>query len=355
MTLISTITICDCPILFGDLLLSEESDKNNILNTPTKSEILLTDTNRRIFRPVGLRQKVNLLSPNLAIAWAGNMDEAVSFYSQVLGSGLQKNPSREMLLEIYRELDEPNDLSLIGLLRTESGRQSFWFNAENLVISNPQVQNLVCAGSGKEDFVSYINHMDFNLSSGNATRLSIAVSQIIGITSALLSSEVETSATLQNLYGAGYEIVHPLEDHFEKFSDLTYIFWHIGIQKNQTITEIVPYLVMKYSYYDDVLFIRSIHLAGNKILHEDLHIINPIFPPKYNKQNFTLDSLNSTYLCSVFETNLNGQVQCYTQVSRVSEKTRPIIFHESEQGLTDVDINEDFVNSCIKKFIYGKK
>jgi hypothetical protein len=354
MTLISTFQINNCPILVGDLLISEESDKNNLLNTPTKSNLLLSDTKMRIFRPVGLRQKVNLLSPDLAIAWSGNMDEAVSFYNQVIGSGICKKPSRELLVEIYHDLDNPSELSLIGMLKNESGIQSFWINAEKHSTPHPQIQNIVCAGSGQEGFLSYINNIDFNVSSGTPNNLTIAISHVIGIISALFASEIETSVTLKNLYGAGYEIVHPFGDHLTKFSDITYIFWHIDIQKDQVITEMAPRLAMKYSYYGDILAIRSAHISENKILHEDLHIINPIYSSKMKGQLIKPASLNSNYICSVFETNLNEHVQCFTQVSRVSEKTRPIIFNDNEQGLNDIDINEDFYKSCINKFLFGK-
>lgn len=354
MTLISTFQLNGCPVLIGDLMLSGQiSDTNNFV-FPTKQVLNKPPQICYGNDLVGLCQKANLLSPRLAIAWAGSREEAINFYSQVIGAGIERNPSLASLTEIYNDLDNPNALSLIGMLKNDNGTQTFWMNSKEISISNSPFQKIVVAGSGKEDFESLLTYSTALISNGTPNILENAIGNTIGVFSGLLASEISTSKPLTNLYGGGYEIIHPLGDHFEKFSDLTYVFWKICIQDKTIESEITPYLVLKYSYFEDLLVIRGIQISNRQVVNDDLHIVKPIFSLRH-EIDFSLinpSSLNSKYICSIFETEIDDKPYSFSQFGRFSPASRPIIFDEKQSEL-GIDINVDYYKSSILKFIQG--
>lgn len=355
MTLIASIQIDGCPILLGDLLLSGPAIDTNKFSFPTKTALDIPPRVSGKLEPDGLCQKANLLSPKLAIAWSGNKDEAVSFFSQVIGAGIQNDPSKEKIYEIYADLDNPDELSVIGMLKNSSATETFGINAERLSFPNPLAQNVIVEGSGKKGLVDLLNRSDGVLSSGTSSKLELAIGKTIGIISGLFSSEIATSETLQECYGAGYEIIYPLGDHLEKFSDLTYVLWKINVKNGSIIGDVAPFFAMKYSYFDDLLTIRSVHIADNKLVDDALHIIQPIFSNQHIEDFSKLSpsSLNSKYICSIFETNLNGKPYCYSQIGRFVTVQRPIIFYDNNRSDFGIDVDQRFYRDSINKFIQG--
>ena len=182
-----------------------------------------------------------------------------------------------MLQKIYHDLDNPKELSLIGMMRVDLGIRHFWMNSNQLSTSNPSIKNLVIAGTGQKDFLDLVDQGQFKSTSGAPNRLEVAIGATLGYISNLFVSEIEGSISLQQLYGGGYEVIHPVGDHFEKFCNLTYIFWRMEIHEGVSARVFSPYLAMKYSYYDDLLLIKVIHLSGNKLTNTDHHIIKPVF------------------------------------------------------------------------------
>ncbi len=75
MTVIFSFKYQNLPFLAGDLLLSGMSSSTE-LNVPTIGEVeqIFPDGSR--FVPLRLGQKVNLISDNLAVAWAGDLGSA---------------------------------------------------------------------------------------------------------------------------------------------------------------------------------------------------------------------------------------------------------------------------------------
>ena len=253
--------------------------------------------------------------------------------------------------EIYGDLDNSKELSIIGMLWNDSGIKQFWMTNDGVTHAHPVVQNLVVSGSGQDEFIDFVDNFDFAVTSGAPNDLEIALGFTIGNTTNLLKFEVATSKPLHDFFGAGYEIIHPLGDHFEKFSDLTYVFWKIEVDSDLNVLNVAPHLAMKYSYFDDDLLIRSIALSGNNLLNCDYHLINPIYTKQGNSNipDFSKGSFNSTYISSLFELCFQDQNQWFAQVGRYSGDNLPIHFSEDETGVTGIDINMNFVKSMINK------
>jgi len=263
MTLIAGFMKNDCPILIGDLLISNTKESSDELVIPTVGKISPHTFQNGIFRPSAFSQKVNLLSPKLALAWSGDLLEAKEFMGQLIGAGLHNTPSRESILEIYNDLS-PNELSVIGLLRDGEDLILFDINAIQVNARDPSIKWFKASGTGYGRLLNINHDLHSANISGNLNKLELGISTAVRITTSLITLELETALPLQELFGAGYEILHPLGSGLAKFEDLTYYFWTVNEIEPQIWGLSLPFLAMKYSYHDDILIIRSVRLSPDK-------------------------------------------------------------------------------------------
>ena len=84
MTLIVGFSKDECPILLGDLLLSNSPESSIKITLPTVGQLSTKDISQGKYLPSGLTQKVNLLSPKLAIAWTGKLLDAKNYLGNLV-------------------------------------------------------------------------------------------------------------------------------------------------------------------------------------------------------------------------------------------------------------------------------
>ena len=223
MTLIAGFIKDGCPILTGDLLLSTQDNTTREIFLPTTGIISKEYLSKAKYKPCGLCQKVNLLSSNLAVAWAGSMDRAREFMRRVIEARLQTRPSYAALQEIFNQTNGTGDdqIAIIGIYRDGKEMRTFSFNASP-VSSTGAFEYFRAEGSGANTLVDIINHGGERITSGNPNNLERAVGTAITLDAKLLSEEILTRKPLEKAFGAGYEILHPLGQGFSKFNDLTY-------------------------------------------------------------------------------------------------------------------------------------
>jgi hypothetical protein len=357
MTLIAGFMKNGCPILMGDLLISNVPDTNDELVIPTLAKISSNDFKKSIYKPSGLSQKVNLLSPKLALAWSGSLLDAKMFMGQVMGAGLPNNPSRESILDIYNDLS-PRDLSVIGLLRNGRNITIFDINASRVDTRDPSFTWFKAGGTGFDRLTDTMSKSQSTITNGTMNKLNLGISTAIEITTNLLALELETTLPLQELFGTGYEILHPLGNGLAKFEDLTYYFWLAEEVEPQKWRLSLPFLAMKNSYHGDVLIIRSVRLSSgqhankSKIDSDELHVIKPIYRIVDNKElvGYNPASLNSKYLCNAFLwKKLDGQMGAFSTIGRYDDKTLPIIWSNEFKPSQGIDINSKFLHETITK------
>lgn len=365
MTLIAGFMKDNCPILMGDLLISNIKDSTNEFVIPTVGKITPSTLQKGNYRPAAVSQKVNLLSPKLALAWSGNLLEAREFMGQVVGARLHNNPSRESMLEIYNDLS-PNDLSIIGLLRDESGVTLFDINSTQVDRPNRSFEWFKASGTGYNRLQSLLSNSDSKVTSGTPNKLELAISSAMGIATSLLAFELETTIPLQELFGAGYEILHPIGVRLVKFDDLTYYFWlaeEVGFERWRLA---FPALVMKYSYHGDILIIRSVRLSTNgqsesfEIESDEIHVINPIYRlvAEHELIGYVPVSLNSKTVCNVFLwKNLDNQTGAFSTFGRYSDQSSPILWSNERALGEGIDVNLEFIHETITKLTsaFGSK
>lgn len=360
MTLIAGFMRDDCPILIGDILLSNNLETTIELTIPTIGKISSDNLRNGVYQPSAFSQKVNLLSPHLALAWSGNLGQAKEFMAQVIGAKIHRKPSREAIIEVFNDL-EPNDLYIMGLLRDDKGMMLFDINCERIDSRDSEFEWFKAGGSGFNRLQNIVSHMNSRLISGNLNKLEYGLSSAIQISTELLSKELQTGSTLRELFGAGYEILHPIGNGLAKFADLTYYFWSIEEKMPRKWHCSIPFLAMKYSYHKDILVIRSVRLSPvastskenmHNIESDELHMILPIYRMVNNDEliGYTPDSLNSKYICNVFFCrNIRGDLEVFNNFGHYNNRLLPIIWNDEFSLNASASVNSKFLYETIAK------
>ncbi|MDD5465194.1 MAG: hypothetical protein PHP73_02470 [Candidatus Omnitrophica bacterium] len=362
MTLIAGFLKDECPILMGDLLISSQGDSNDKeIVFPTVGKISNKDISCGEYKPTGFCQKVNLLSPKLAVAWAGAKIYASSFMKEVIKCNLHNTPSRESLSKVFNEIDKgQGKFSIIGLYRNGTEMIVFEFNTGGNGSLPLGFKWFKADGTGYKFLLESLSNLtNSNITSGQPNKLERAISEAVHLITDLISQEILTAIPLQNLFGAGYEIVHPLRRDLAKFSNLTYLFWKAEEETQGTWKlQPFPFLGSNYSYYKDILVIRSIRLSSNvkpfscKVDSDELHVISPTYRTVVKDElvGYAPVSLNSSWICNTFLwKDHNGNMGAFATFGRYVSQSPPLIWKNEFKSDEGIDVNAQFVQSSISK------
>lgn len=366
MTLIAGFFKDECPILMGDLLLSDCDNSDTEIVFPTIGKISNKHLSNGEHRPTSFCQKVNLLSSKLAIAWAGTKSYAKNFMQEVMSANLHSNPSRDALHDVFNRRGYQGKISIIGMYRDGKEMCLFDFDARSIDPPVPDFRWFKAVGSGYDTLLNVAPNLKNSvITSGQPNKLEKGISIAIHLMTELLSREIQTALPLHNLFGAGYEIVHPLRNSLAKFCGLTYLFWRAE-EENQRIWRLLPFpfLASSYSYYRDILVIRSVRVSSNtgtnscKIDSDELHVIAPTHRDVRNDEliNYMPSSLNSKWMCNVFLwKNYRGEMGAFATFGHYVTQSPPVIWTNEFKSNEGIDINMQFVQSSIHKIALSFK
>lgn len=352
MTVITGLFSEDTALLLGDILTSIETTDSTYPYLPTVGLYPSQATTKATFKPFSYFQKVNLLSPKLAVAWSGSKDEATSYFNEIISTQSHINPKIENLINITNDINP--DLQIIGMLMEKD--RYHWFSRNCKLIDNCRIDasETLVGGSGMSKFLEFTEFLDFHFPDGNPTKRDMLLGKALGIIGVLLSEEIRTGSTIRDLFGAGYEIVLIDENNnFKKFSDITYVFWDVGKDKESGNNFIRPILINKYFYEDDQLFIRSFIPNDYPNFEKNTICVPPIFrfSPKTMISSSSIQDLNSNNIVSIYFTEVEGKVYATSRiVINSSNELRPIVFSITNKDEINFSINLEIVNDHIKKF-----
>lgn len=359
MTLIAGFFRDGCPILFGDLLVSDKDKIEKVFVFPTVGKISKKDISNGEYSPSHLCQKVIMISPKLAVCWANKKIYASSFINEIISAKAHIKPKYDVLASIYNELCGQGNLSIVGILRNGDETRIFDFECWPVDFPYSGFQYFKAAGSGYATLLNLIPNMGIGSPSRELTKLDIGISTAIHFSTAFLSQEILTKLPLEKLFGVGYEILHPLGADLTKFSHLTYAFW--TAKENQPGEwKIVPFpfLSFNYSYCGETLVIRSVRTSqalkpgACKIDSDELHAISPIHK-KMNPdelRNYSPPSLNSQFICNIFLwQNAKGENGAYATYGQYKNQKPPIIWKNEFTRKEGIDINIQFLKESMPK------
>lgn len=359
MTLIAGFFKDECPILMGDLLISDDDKSDKEFVFPTVGRVSKSHLSNGEYSPSKLSQKVILVSPKLAISWAGTMAYATSFIKKIVETNLHINPSYELLSDVYNDIDGQGNISIIGLYRDGKEMRIFDFNSRSVDSPHTGFKYFKAAGTGYGALLDLVPKLEMEVTSGNLNKLERGIATSITITAALLSTEILTFLSLKNLFGAGYELVHPLRSDLVKFKDFTYVFWKAEEEK-QGLWRILPFpfLASNYSYRQDLLIIRSVRISSItgtnscKLDSDESHVVTPIhraFNPE-ELIGYSPVSLNSKWMCNIFLwKNMHGDMGTYASFGHYANQSPPVIWTNEFNKNKGIDINSEFLKSSITK------
>lgn len=339
MTVIFSFEYKELPFLAGDLLLSGMSSKTE-LNVPTIGQVEQVFPNGSGFVPLELRQKVNLISDNLAIAWAGDLIAAIVVIKEIEAQGLASSPSKSQIEEFVKCIDSltGNFDAFFIFLGLDNGEYFFCFHGVDN-IAHPVVQSLRCIGTGREEILSLLRQC-FESPIGIAGQpnyLALGASLIMALAGASLQKEIHDGGGLLDYFGGGYEVITRINGKLKKVDEFTYVFWNAQRDEQGEVRLQLPYKILKYEYLDNYLIIRSATTVNGKAEDETLNLISPVhnkfkgkltkkMAPDYNSRFFVhltsfADSEGKLSIASI----LNFSV-CGAQPFKIVEKNKRFEF-----------------------------
>jgi len=359
MTLIAGFFYDGCPILMGDLLVSDKDKSDKEFIFPTVGKVSKKDILNGSYSPSHLCQKVIQISPKLAICWANKKLYAETFIKEVINANAHIKPSYELLSTIYYDLNGQGNLSIIGIYR--DGVEMRIFDFEAWPVDPPYLgfTYFKVAGSGYATLLKIIPKMSKGTPSRDLKKLEKGISTAMHFCTSLLSQEIVTQLSLKDLFGVGYEIVHPLGANLAKLSDLTYAFWLVEEKESERWDMLpFPFLTFNYSYSGDILIIRTARAssmpkkASCKIDSDELHAISPmhrILNPDELK-GYSPASFNSEWMCNIFLwKNLQGNSGAFSTFGYHPDNSSPVFWTNEFTKDEGIDINIEFVKASMRK------
>lgn len=298
---------------FGDLLITGPTPSDTpVVTVPAQGEVqnFFGDSGWGIR---GLKQKVNIVSDNCAIAWAGSWLNA----RLVISSLRRLSESRELTsADIIDAIDDlgadEESVQFVGLLNEGGERFAFHSNAEE--VTSMVLGDTYVAGTGGDTIrqferllgdVKYVEER--NVNSGTKA---VAKSLLLG--GLLLHSEWRgglAASTLLNAFGGGYEFAFFENGRMQKLPEVTFMFWEARLNA-EGCGIFLPLFIVKQAYIDEHLLIRSVRLKATggleaRTLDEQHLMIKPMFDTANRPSEETLRSLPlvSNLLCHCIQVN----------------------------------------------------
>ena len=279
MTLIAALEVRENrPYLIGDLLLTSPADPDRKATTvlpaigPCQRRFLYRDIS-------GLRQKVCILNPDLAMAWSGDYIVARCIAREIMenmtNDNLEGARSKDMHDFIKSTGVDLDNIALIILSKVRDGIDLLAINCRKMLSS--QYGRVYMAGSGEDSLRKYIESgVDLSDSAPDDV---IDVSHLLTLTGKILHNEIITAKPLTNYFGGAIEIVSFHAGQFRKVNNILHTFWIVEKQTADYF-RIWPWRrIIKQTYYGDMLVLECVEVDLHKeiVLREDYYLVSPIY------------------------------------------------------------------------------
>src|SRR6476661_113218 len=338
MTLIDAFYINNHPVLIGDVLISCP-DPSQLINIPTHENLKISPPEDLCRGVSELRQKVNIISSNLMVAWCGDRCAAHTLLKELKSLSAAANFTRNSLRTFF-ESDEIRDwmgkaeVCFLGYIIDDDGIKEFKYSfngAEIHQIKVPTYGNTFIAGSGSNDLIHLLETVPRQPSTPKKTsEYDYAVQASLSICGSLLVTE---SKNIKSSYGGSFEIATLNKQRmFEKVNDITYFWWCVSnCESSNPKLELVN-KAYKLIYIKDVLVVYTLSMGQTfrPLILDSIHYTEfPIdeyqsyrIAPCYytyspNKEIWSVlsgvsiditSSLNCNHLLPIEYNNLSGEI-----------------------------------------------
>lgn len=270
---------------------------------------------------VALRQKVNILSDDVILAWQGSYTQACSVFKEVAEE--LKTPNRaKYVSDIVREavtVDNP-DLTIIGFARGESKTKIFCAGRVK-EYGSKLFSNVIAAGSGADDMATLIRKMEgpsYVYGNQGVTDYANVILRGIALSAQAMGLEHLTFQNLWALWGGGVEIALFDRGKARKAGNLLHTFWDCSKQEDGLwhLRHVPTFIKMEYQ--GDVLVTRT--LSETEV--DRICIVAPLLSSHNEGEKFHPGGVSLSYdwLCS-------------SVVARVGERSVDVLSHVQGRGV----------------------
>lgn len=271
MTLVASYSVDNWPVVVGDIMLSNRPPQGELraFNIPTHdniNELALPATGRIVS---GLVQKLTVLTPKLAVAWAGSPLCAAGIFKDVRETG--EDAGFDELCKVIDEWKNETglDLYLTGLgIVEQSGSTTatcrFAWDSdlgwESRKESIEHYGDCYVGGSGGDMFCNLLQNGEFVFTS-HAPSLEKAIVLSLSHLTTLVGDQLRRGSGVKLLYGGGFEVATLLGNQIQKITNVTFHFWS-ATKNDQSELQVTFRFALKVSYFEDYLVLRRFQIAG---------------------------------------------------------------------------------------------
>lgn len=256
------------PILIGDILLSSPIEyAPSTINLPTVGNLNNFEPDNKLQRISDFRQKIIVLAPNLAFAWAGQLDVAQAMLREI-GARHALKPFNRHTIFPFIEFHWPvicrqSPLSLIGYLVDDEGVRSesvYSFSVGKTInkVQSSTHGEIRLAGTGGWDLLGHLRHEhSFPPAPDRSSPQFKTIAMAITLISESIKHELHHMDSLRLQYGGGYEVMGHWDNSFQKLPELTQVMWYTDYRDGRILLDHI-YFIVKHQYIDNNLVIRSL-------------------------------------------------------------------------------------------------
>jgi hypothetical protein len=269
MTLIAAFYINNHPVLIGDVLISC-LDPSERINIPT-NETLKESAPENLWLGIPkLRQKVNVISSNLMIAWCGDMYAAQTILQEIKARS-DEEKFTEKSLKSFFENDETKEwiaklvVGFIGYIIDDDCIKQFKYSFNGAEINQktiPPYGNTLIAGSGSKDLIHLLEEVVQPRNPSlpkKHSEFDEAVQASLTICAALLAKDFDN---IKSGYGGSFEIATlSKKGMFEKLNNLTYFQWSVSNCESSNPKLDLVGKAYKLIYINDLLVVFTLSMS----------------------------------------------------------------------------------------------
>ncbi len=352
MTLIVNTTNFSYPILIGDILMStQQVKKNTSIPTFLGGVDNLLPPEQKLF-PFSLKQKIYVITENLAIGLAGSQNQMKMFFNDITEHFSNNPSSSDNINQFFEEYDFSNfDKSACILLYTELSEKGVLVHQKVKgpweTTKSPSFEYVFACGSGSQYFIENAKKNNYYGNIGDDNPLYRAISLNYINLSTLLSVERLSLETIRQSWGAGFEMIFFNGEKFEKLDDVTFIIWKDNVDLNTENYSVAPFLTLNFKYCDDILLISASDfktVEGYAVLPLTMKR-DEVDQSKFPKQpNFKSHKICCTYVLELS----NGKISTPSFFVESKEYPGSISIDFNSEGGIEVMVQTDVENFLIE-------
>lgn len=344
MTLIAATTNDNFPIIIGDIMVSSQVDVSvNLPTIPTNIDPYLDKGLSS--KPSGFYQKVYVINKKIAVALAGDVVEMRWFLKELrIRCAYYDQINLDIVKAFFKDISISSRTGKIAflLLWMEEGQngmispmqvwapQNFWRQSESEILGD-----VFACGSGAGSFLNWVTGSKSWEFSDKDWIVRKAVTQNMIFLATILASERTSLYNVNELWGAGFEIINYSMEGFVKLDKHAFLLIEGTVDENGDLSILTPKMVQFYEYHDEILWIIAVEIGAPEIAEIDIkqittsgdNLVNITHVPPLDKiveldNNYTLGNVSTSKLAIGYSIIINEHYATF-----------PGLFFEGEDAL----------------------